>query len=98
MRIAIKIGSSVLVDDDGKISDDRLKKIVDQISAIEENNDVAVVSSGAIATGASVLGIFLFLHYRLSTAIIYFISSSIPADCNAEIGNTGLSNCFKKCL
>ncbi len=57
MRIVIKIGSSVLVNDDGKVSDDRLKKIVDQISNIEKSNDVVVVSSGAIATGASVLGL-----------------------------------------
>ncbi len=57
MRIVIKIGSSVLVENDGKISNDRLEKIVNQISNIEKNNDVVLVSSGAIAVGASVLDV-----------------------------------------
>ncbi len=57
MRIVVKIGSSVLLDKDGKIETGRLKNITDQISVLEKTNDVLLVSSGAIAAGTTVLNV-----------------------------------------
>ena len=51
-RIAIKIGSSVLTKEDGKLYTERIAEIVDQIAALH-NQDIQVIliSSGAVAAG-----------------------------------------------
>lgn len=51
-RIAIKIGSSVLTKDDGKLYIERISQIVDQIAAMHNDGmEVILISSGAVAAG-----------------------------------------------
>ena len=57
-RVIIKIGSSVLTDQDGGLSDSIFEKLAEQISRIRDKNiEVIVVSSGAIASGMKKLGL-----------------------------------------
>ncbi len=51
-RIAIKIGSSVLTKEDGKLYTERIARIVDQIADLHKQNvQVILISSGAVAAG-----------------------------------------------
>ena len=51
-RLVIKVGSSLLASDRGKINKKVLKNIVDDISYLKsKNKEVIIVSSGAIALG-----------------------------------------------
>jgi glutamate 5-kinase len=56
-RIVVKVGSSLLVDSDaGRVKEDWLASLAEDIAALHKNNgDVLVVSSGAIALGRAVL-------------------------------------------
>ncbi|MBA4389708.1 MAG: glutamate 5-kinase [Syntrophus sp. (in: bacteria)] len=57
-RLVIKIGTSVLVDDDKKISTNKIKAIAKQVSAARDLNiEVIIVSSGAIACGMETMGL-----------------------------------------
>ncbi|MEM7009780.1 MAG: glutamate 5-kinase [Thermodesulfobacteriota bacterium] len=57
-RVIIKIGSSVLTDQGGSLSESIFEKLADQISKIcDKNIEVIIVSSGAIASGMKKLGI-----------------------------------------
>jgi len=57
-RIVIKIGSNVLTQDNGLPDLARIAHLVDQISAIKkQGKEVIVVSSGAVASGKSVLSV-----------------------------------------
>ena len=57
-RVIIKIGSSVLTDSDGSLSESVFEKLALEISKIRDKNiEVIVVSSGAIASGMKKLGI-----------------------------------------
>jgi len=57
-RLVIKVGSSLLVDDQGALNRDWLEKLAEDIAALaSEDHEVLIVSSGAIAIGSSVLGI-----------------------------------------
>jgi len=57
-RIVIKIGSNVLTQDNGLPDFERIAHLVDQISAIKKKGiEVIVVSSGAVASGRSVLSV-----------------------------------------
>ena len=57
-RLVIKVGSSLLVDDKGKLDRAWLHTLADDISYLMENDhEVLIVSSGAIAIGSTVLGI-----------------------------------------
>ena len=57
-RVIIKIGSSVLTDKNGSLSESIFKKLADEISKIRDNNiEVIVVSSGAIASGMKKLSL-----------------------------------------
>lgn len=57
-RVIIKIGSSVLTDKDGVLSDSVFDGIAREISAVKTGGrDVIVVSSGAIASGMKKLGL-----------------------------------------
>lgn len=59
-RIAIKIGSSVLTKEDGKLYIERISQIVDQIAEMHKDGmEVIVISSGAVAAGR---GIYSFLN------------------------------------
>lgn len=55
-RIVIKVGSNVLTKANGLPDLDRIEQLVDQISKIkEQNKEVILVSSGAVASGKSLL-------------------------------------------
>ncbi|MCZ6555090.1 MAG: glutamate 5-kinase [Candidatus Dadabacteria bacterium] len=57
-RVIVKIGSSVLTDKDGSLSESIFEKLALEISKIRDKNiEVIVVSSGAIASGMKKLGI-----------------------------------------
>lgn len=57
-RLVIKVGSSLLVHDNGRLDRSWLETLADDISYLMENNhEVLIVSSGAIAIGSAVLGI-----------------------------------------
>ena len=57
-RLVIKVGSSLLVDDQGALNRDWLEKLAEDIAALaSDDHEVLIVSSGAIAIGSSVLGI-----------------------------------------
>lgn len=57
-RLVIKVGSSLLVHDNGRLDRSWLETLADDISYLTENNhEVLIVSSGAIAIGSAVLGI-----------------------------------------
>ena len=52
-RIVVKIGSSLLVDGEGRIRDEWLKTVVDDIASRHAaGQQIIIVSSGAIALGA----------------------------------------------
>jgi glutamate 5-kinase len=57
-RLVVKIGSALLVDEDGEIHRDWLDALVDDLARCRgRNQDVIVVSSGAIAVGRRHLGL-----------------------------------------
>lgn len=57
-RLVIKVGSSLLVDDQGALNRDWLEKLADDIASLaRDDHEILVVSSGAIAIGSSVIGI-----------------------------------------
>ncbi|WP_207426284.1 glutamate 5-kinase [Pedobacter sp. SYSU D00535] len=57
-RIVIKIGSNVLTKENGLPDYDRIAHLVDQIAEIKkQGREVIVVSSGAVASGRSVLSV-----------------------------------------
>ena len=57
-RLVIKVGSSLLVDDTGKLNRSWLDKLADDVASLKATgHEVLIVSSGAIAIGSSVLGI-----------------------------------------
>jgi glutamate 5-kinase len=57
-RLVVKVGSSLLVDDQGALNRDWLEKLSEDIAALaREGHEILVVSSGAIAIGSSVIGI-----------------------------------------
>lgn len=57
-KIAVKIGSNVLTRQDGTLDITRMSALVDQIAILHKKGvEVVLVSSGAVASGRSVLGI-----------------------------------------
>lgn len=57
-RLVIKVGSSLLVDDEGPLNRAWLDSLTDDVSALaRDGHEILIVSSGAIAIGSSVLGI-----------------------------------------
>jgi glutamate 5-kinase len=57
-RLVIKIGSSLLIDDQNQLNRRWLNELADDIDALRKNgHQVLVVSSGAVAIGCQVLGI-----------------------------------------
>ena len=57
-RLVVKVGSSLLVDEQGQLNLAWLETLVDDLSDLAgKGHDVLVVSSGAIAIGSSVIGI-----------------------------------------
>ena len=57
-NVIIKVGSSSLTDDSGRINDEKMLKIVSQLAYIKRKGmNVILVSSGAQAAGMGVLGL-----------------------------------------
>jgi glutamate 5-kinase len=57
-RLVIKVGSTLLVDDQGQLNRGWLEKLTDDVASLaSEGHEILIVSSGAIAIGSSVLGI-----------------------------------------
>ena len=57
-RLVVKVGSSLLIDDGGKLGRAWLDSLTDDIAALyADGHEVLVVSSGSIAIGSAVLGI-----------------------------------------
>jgi glutamate 5-kinase len=57
-RVVVKVGSSSLTDDTGKLDPSRLRALVDVLAArVTGGRQVVLVSSGAIATGMDPLGL-----------------------------------------
>lgn len=57
-RIVVKVGSNVLTRDDGKLDVTRMSALVDQIAWLKQNNfDIILVSSGALACGRRELNV-----------------------------------------
>lgn len=57
-RIVLKFGTNVLRNDEGEIAIERINSFIEQMAKlIEENNEVIVVTSGAVGLGAKKLGI-----------------------------------------
>ena len=57
-RLVIKVGSTLLVDDQGQLNRTWLDKLADDVALLaSEGHEILIVSSGAIAIGSSVLGI-----------------------------------------
>jgi glutamate 5-kinase len=57
-KIAVKIGSNVLTRADGTLDITRMSALVDQISQLHKKGvEIVMISSGAVASGRSVLGI-----------------------------------------
>jgi glutamate 5-kinase len=57
-KIAVKIGSNVLTRADGTLDITRMSALVDQIAILHKKGvDVVLVSSGAVASGRSILGL-----------------------------------------
>ncbi len=57
-RLVVKVGSSLLVDDDGRLNRSWLETLAHDIAGLQrDGHQVLIVSSGAIAIGSTVLGI-----------------------------------------
>jgi glutamate 5-kinase len=57
-RLVVKVGSSLLVGDDGQTNRTWLEKLTDDVAMLARlGQEILIVSSGAIAIGSSVLGI-----------------------------------------
>lgn len=57
-RLVIKVGSSLLINENGQINRRWLQKLADDIASLQrEGHEVLVVSSGSIAIGSTLLGI-----------------------------------------
>ena len=57
-RLVIKVGSSLLVDDNGQLNRRWLESLADDVASLASSgHEIVIVSSGAIALGSVVLGI-----------------------------------------
>ena len=57
-RLVVKVGSSLLIGDDGHVHRGWLEGLADDIAALQAGgHELLVVSSGAIAIGSTVLGV-----------------------------------------
>ena len=57
-RVVVKVGSSVLSDERGRLLPARMKQLVEQVArCLDEHRQVLIVSSGAIACGMSRMGL-----------------------------------------
>jgi glutamate 5-kinase len=58
MTLVVKLGSSIVADDDGELRGDVLDSVCEQVAALERGGErVVMVTSGAIARGIRLLGL-----------------------------------------
>ncbi|MDD3861972.1 MAG: glutamate 5-kinase, partial [Candidatus Gracilibacteria bacterium] len=55
--IVVKIGTNALSREDGSINEELLQDLAEQIAEIRKNNNILLVSSGAVGSGRSMLKI-----------------------------------------
>lgn len=56
--VVVKLGSSVVADDDGRVREDALAGIADEVSVLHgQGTEVVIVTSGAVACGMRALGL-----------------------------------------
>ena len=56
-RIVVKIGSSSLTDDCGKLSIEKLREHMDALARLKKDgHEVILISSGAVASGCTSMG------------------------------------------
>lgn len=57
-RVVVKVGTSILTDEHGKLSPEKIGQVVSQVCCLKDRGvDFAVVSSGAIGAGMGILGL-----------------------------------------
>jgi len=56
-RIVIKIGSSIILNDNGSMNNAVLRSLVADITSLHKNREIIIVSSGAIGIGKTILGV-----------------------------------------
>lgn len=56
MRIVVKVGTSLLTTEDGKLNKKFMKKLVKQVAELQkQGHEVLIVTSGAVAVGGQIL-------------------------------------------
>ena len=56
--IVVKVGTRVLTHDNGRLNEDRIASLADQINwIVESGRKVLVISSGAVGAGMSTMGL-----------------------------------------
>ena len=57
-RVVVKVGSGILVDEDHHLDEERISKLVEDLVHLLENKvQVILISSGAVAAGAPIMGL-----------------------------------------
>ncbi|NVD45874.1 glutamate 5-kinase [Qipengyuania atrilutea] len=92
-RLVVKIGSALLVDDDGEIRTEWLRTVIEDVrEARDRGQEVVIVSSGSIAIGAKKLGFFgkrrSLSEAQASAAVGQITLASTWSDLLAEQGMT----------
>lgn len=82
-RIVVKIGTSILTDEEGRLSTEYLDRIVDDIARLyqEENKEFIIVTSGAIGAGMQRLG----LKERPQTVILKQATAAVGQNILMEV-------------
>lgn len=57
-RVVIKMGTQIVIDENGKLAEARLKNIVAQVASIREGREILLVSSGAVGLGRGELNLW----------------------------------------
>ncbi|MHB1692829.1 MAG: glutamate 5-kinase [bacterium] len=90
-RIVVKIGTQVLINNEGKLSPASFKKITEFINALKlKRKEIIVVSSGAIAAGRNVLNI------ETSAKFLTIPQKQALASCGQSLLMKTYSSYFKK--
>jgi glutamate 5-kinase len=90
-RIVVKIGTQVLIDNDGKLSSASFRKITEFVDALRfKKKEVILVSSGAIAAGRNVLNI------ETSAKFLTIPQKQALASCGQSLLMKTYSSHFKK--
>ena len=73
-RLVVKVGSSLLVDDEGHLDRRWLETLADDVAALQrDDHEVLIVSSGAGAETRMVIGIVILSGVLAATVLTLFI-------------------------